>query len=95
VRRNGLVILANFSDTTGTTGTRAKFDAMFNQLSYTAGRTRGSVRDYYREVSYGQLELTNHVTDWVKLPKTSDYYSSSDGGRAREMARAAGAFQAH
>ncbi len=71
----GLVILANFSDTT-TQYTQAEFDALFNQLGYNRDGCAGSVREYYDEVSYGQLDFQNTVTAWVTLPNTHDYYGS-------------------
>jgi len=36
----------------------------------------GSVRDYLREVSYGQLTVSAHVLDrWIDLPKPESYYA--------------------
>ncbi len=43
------------------TKTKAEFQALFNQLNYTVGGATGSVKDYYLENSYGQLNLTTDV----------------------------------
>ncbi|MCX6234148.1 MAG: M6 family metalloprotease domain-containing protein [Bacteroidetes bacterium] len=68
--RKLLQILANFSNTT-TTYSQADFDSLMNQVNYNG---TGSFRDYYLEVSYGQLTVNTTVTIWVNLPQTHDYY---------------------
>ena len=68
--RKLLMILANFSNTT-TTYTQANFNNYMNQVNY---NSTGSFRDYYIEVSYGQLTVNTTVTVWVTLPNTHDYY---------------------
>ena len=68
--RKLLVILANFSNTT-TTYPSSNFDNYMNQLNYNG---TGSFKDYYLEVSYGQLTVVTTVTAWVTLPNTHDYY---------------------
>jgi M6 family metalloprotease-like protein len=65
-----LEILANFSNTT-TTYTQANFTNLMNQANYNG---TGSFKDYYLEVSYGQLTVNTTVTVWVTLPHTHDYY---------------------
>ena len=68
--RKLLVILANFSNTT-TTYPQANFDNYMNQVNYNG---TGSFRDYYLEVSYGQLTINTTVTIWVTLSNTHDSY---------------------
>ncbi|NVN95332.1 MAG: M6 family metalloprotease domain-containing protein [Bacteroidetes bacterium] len=68
--RKLLVILANFSNTT-TTYPSSNFDNYMNQLNYNG---TGSFKDYYLEVSYGQLTVVTTVTAWVTLPNTHNYY---------------------
>ncbi len=68
--RKLLMILANFSDTP-TTFTQANFINYMNQINYNG---TGSFRDYYLEVSYGQLTVNTTVTVWVTLPNTHNYY---------------------
>ncbi|MDP1623299.1 MAG: M6 family metalloprotease domain-containing protein [Bacteroidales bacterium] len=68
--RKLLMILANFSNTT-TTYTQTNFNNYMNQVNY---NSTGSFRDYYIEVSYGQLTVNTTVTVWVTLPNTHDYY---------------------
>lgn len=71
--RKLLVILANFSNTS-TTYTQTNFDNYMNQVNYNG---TGSVKDYFLEVSYGQLTLNSTVTAWVIVPNTHNYYGPS------------------
>lgn len=68
--RKLLMILANFNNTT-TTYTQTDFGNYMNQVNYNG---TGSFKDYYLEVSYGQLIVNTTVTVWVTLPNTHDYY---------------------
>jgi M6 family metalloprotease-like protein len=79
----GLVILANFSDTT-TRYTQAEFNSLFNQLGYSRDGCKGSVRDYFREVSYRKFDLQHTVADWVKLPRDHVYYDSNYQAMVRD-----------
>ena len=48
-------------------------------------RAYGSMRDYYKEVSVGQFDLEGSVFDWVRVPKTWEYYDYQDlGARDKE-----------
>lgn len=68
--RKLLVILANFSNTS-TSIPQTTFNNYMNQTNY---NSTGSFKDYYLEVSYGQLTLNSTVTAWVKLSNTHNYY---------------------
>ncbi|MEI7500752.1 MAG: M6 family metalloprotease domain-containing protein [Bacteroidota bacterium] len=68
--RKLLMILVNFSNTT-TTYNQTNFVNYMNQVDYNG---TGSFKDYYLEVSYGQLTVNTTVTVWVNLSKTHDYY---------------------
>ena len=74
-----LVILARFSDV-APTKSRAEFDSLFNQIGYTADGAVGSVKDYYKQVSYSKLDVQSVVTDWVTLPHPQSYYGADVGG---------------
>ena len=71
--RNMVLILANFSNTT-TTFSQSNFSNYMNQVNY---NSTGSFRDFYLEVSYGQLIINTTVTVWVTLPNPHDYYGPS------------------
>ena len=70
---NLIMILANFSDTQ-TSFTQSDFDNYMNEDNYDG---TGSFKDYYLEVSYGQLTVNTTVTVWVTLPNTHDYYGDN------------------
>lgn len=85
-----LVILCMFSDHSLSTSTRpaAEYGPLFNQVGYSTDGAAGSVRDYFYQVSYGNLTLVSTPTAWVTLPNTEAYYGANSGGndiRPREM----------
>ena len=69
-KRKLLVLLVNYSDTK-TTYTQQNFYDMMNKEGYGG---IGSFRDYYKEQSYGQLDIDVTVTDWITLPKSKAAY---------------------
>jgi M6 family metalloprotease-like protein len=73
--RKLIMILANFNDT-DTLYARQKFDDYMNTVGGVSGT--GSFRDYYLEVSYGQLDVATTVTVWVTVPNPHDYYGSDE-----------------
>jgi M6 family metalloprotease-like protein len=40
----------------------------------------GSVRDVFLQNSYGQLNVSSTVTDWIPMDNTEDYYANGDKG---------------
>ncbi len=78
-----LVILCRFSDHTLGVHTRAPAD--FETIFNTVGgdpvlAPTGSVKDYYKEASYGILTLNSTVIAWVTLPQTEAYYANGTSG---------------
>ncbi len=78
---NLLLILANFTDT-NTTYSQSSFNNMMNQNNYSGV---GSFKQYYLEVSYGQLTVNTTVIGWVTVPNNHDYYGPQS--RWAEFAR--------
>lgn len=76
-----LCVLASFSDR-DFTKTKAEFEAVMNQIGYSANGAKGSVKDFYLENSYGALNLQATIVGPVKLSNTASYYAS----RTREFA---------
>lgn len=64
------------------TKAKADFDGLMNQLGYTGNQT-GSVRDFFRESSYGKFDLTITLCGIYTAPNESKIYASD----ARELAR--------
>ncbi len=74
-----LVILADFWDNTADTFNYSQShyeDMLFSSDSYPTG----SMRDYYLENSYGQLDVTGTVSIWLRMPHPYSYYVSGQYG---------------
>jgi hypothetical protein len=78
-----LVILCMFRDHTLGIHTRAPsdYEVLFNK---TGGdpvlAPSGSVRDFYREISYGMMTIDSTVVAWVTLPNSEEYYANGQTG---------------
>ena len=55
---------------------KEEFEILFNQVGLYNSTTKGSVRDFYRENSYGQLDLTVTVAGPYTTEYNLDYYVS-------------------
>jgi M6 family metalloprotease-like protein len=80
---NALCILAAFSNRTFVR-TNAEFDDLMNQIGYTVGGAKGSVKDYYLENSYGLMNLQVTVVGPVMVSHPTSYYDTNS--RYREFA---------
>jgi M6 family metalloprotease-like protein len=69
----GLTVLVEFSDLTSTV-TTADVSALLNEPGYARNGNRGSVRDFYLEMSGGKLDYSNTVVGPVRLPKPQAFY---------------------
>jgi M6 family metalloprotease-like protein len=80
------------------TKTNAEFDHLLNQAGYNTDGARGSVRDFYYENSYGQLDLIITVAGPYTAPHNLSYYGDNDGnnidnyGHIAELAKSAAAY---
>jgi len=63
------------------TKTKAEFNNLMNQAGYSANGAMGSVNDYYKENSYGKLNLVITVAGPYTVSKNWSYYgeNGSDG----------------
>lgn len=80
--KKAIVLLVDFSDKTA-----SQTQAHFNNLLFSVGSyATGSMRDFYREASYGQLDVTGAVAGqgttagWFRAPRTKAYYTNGDFG---------------
>ena len=82
----GVALLVDFSDEPAAMDP-SEIEAFFNEQGYTGYGNNGSVRDYYRDISGGQLDLTHDVTPYYyRAAHPKSYYedpSQSQGWRAR------------
>ena len=76
--RKMLLILVDFPDYPFQK-TKADFELLMNQLNYTDDGRYGSVRDFYRENSFGQLDLIHDVVGVYRLQYERAYYGGNTG----------------
>jgi immune inhibitor A len=74
--RRVVVLLVDFPDA------RARTDAAhYTDLLFSAGtHATGSMRDFYREASYGALDVTGDVAGWFRAPHPKAYYTAGNYG---------------
>ncbi len=86
--RSLVCILIGYTDVPFTK-TNADFNNLFNQINYTTEGATGSVKDYYLENSYNQLNLTITVAGPYTASNTMAYYGADYNGshsiRARDL----------
>jgi len=75
--RKLVCILIGFTDK-AFTKTKADFENLFNQVGYTTDGAIGSVYDYYKENSYGQLNLNVTVAGPFTAAHNMAYYGAND-----------------
>jgi M6 family metalloprotease-like protein len=75
--RKLLCILIGYQDK-AFTRTKAEVENLFNQIGYTADGAAGSVRDFYRESSYNQLDLSVTVVGPYTASQNMAYYGAND-----------------
>ena len=81
--RRAIVLLVDFSDAPAT-----RTQAHYNDLLFSTGTfPTGSMRDFYREASYGQLDVVGEVSGtggptagWYRAPQPKSYYTNGDYG---------------
>lgn len=73
---NLLIILVSFADR-AFTYTREDFDSLTSQPGYSRNGATGSVKDYYYDVSFGQLELNPTVVGPYTLSQPMAYYGAT------------------
>ena len=73
----GLVILVEFPETPFYF-TQTQFQRFFNEEGYSDGINKGSVRDYFRDASYGQFDFVFDVVGPVTMSKSLSYYGSNN-----------------
>lgn len=81
-----LMLLVNFADT-NPSFTQGDFDNLMNQENY---KGIGSFRDFYKENSYGALDIETTVTPWIRLSgRRGDYTIDNTPALIREALQAA------
>lgn len=74
--RRALVVMMDFSNKRFSKS-KDDFETLFNQEELYNETTKGSVRDFFRENSYGQLDFTVTIVGPYTANNTTQYYASS------------------
>lgn len=81
----GLTMIVDFSDSPAKF-TRQQVDDWLNKPGFAMGTTKGSVRDYFLEVSNGQVDLRNDVVGYYRAKYTKTHYEDNGASvLTREM----------
>lgn len=79
ITKRGLVILVNYTDVKmSSTHGRERWSRQFNEEGYHDNGHIGSVRDYFRDQSYGQLTIDFDVVGPYTLSHERAYYGAHD-----------------
>jgi immune inhibitor A len=70
------VLLVDFPDRPGTLPVQRYQDLLFSEGKYPTG----SMRDYYKEVSHGKVDVTGTVDGWLRMPQPYIYYTNNESG---------------
>lgn len=82
--RKVLCILIGFTDVSFSK-TQTEFNNLMNEVGYNANSATGSVRDYYSEVSYGQLNLDITVAGPYTANNNMAYYGADNSSSDRDI----------
>ena len=78
---NCLVLLVDFSDNPGTTP-----PAHYEKLLFDPANP-GSMNSFYREMSYGKLDVKGKVTAWIRAPQPYSFYVDNQSGTGNNFPR--------
>ncbi len=84
----GLTLLVDFADDPATIP-QSRIDSFLNQPGYSGYGNNGSIRDYFRDVSGGQVTYVNTTAAYYRAQNPKTYYTNSVyplGEKARELA---------
>jgi immune inhibitor A len=70
------VLLVDFPDRPGMLPREHYEDLLFSQGVYPTG----SMRDYYKEVSCGKVDVVGTVDGWLRMPQLYSYYTNNQSG---------------
>ncbi len=82
-----LVVLVNYSDVEFDSDNADRFKHQIQDSNYTQYGYTGSVRDYFADQSFGEIDPQFVVYGPITLPRTRSYYASNGNAKAWEMAR--------
>jgi M6 family metalloprotease-like protein len=74
----GLTLLVDFSDQ-APGYSKAEIEDFLNLKGYARNNLKGSVRDYYRDISNGQVDFVNEAFGFYRAKNTKAYYEGGTG----------------
>ena len=82
ISRKGLILLVEFQDVKmNEKSTLELFDQMANGIGNPLGKNTGSVREFFRDQSYGQLDIVFDIVGPYTLPHEMAYYGGNVNGQ--------------
>lgn len=77
--KKGLIILVNFSDVAFQSANNNElYQRIANEVGFSEGKFKGSMRDYFYAQSDGQFQLTFDVVGPVTVSKAQSYYGENN-----------------
>jgi len=70
------VLLVDFPDRQGALPVQHYEDMLFSSATYPTG----SMRDFYKEVSLGKVDVNGSVHGWLRMPNPYSYYTKNESG---------------
>ncbi len=74
--KRAIVLLVDFPDAQATLPAAHYEDMLFSTGTYATG----SMRDFFHEASYGNLDVIGSVHGWFRAPQPKSYYTNGDYG---------------
>ncbi len=74
------VLLIDFEDRKGDLPLEHYEELLFSEDTYLTG----SMRDYYKEVSLGNVEITGSVHGWFRMPEPYSFYTNYESGTKKK-----------
>jgi immune inhibitor A len=71
-----IVLLVDFEDNVGRRPPQEYDDMLFSENVFLTG----SLRDFYRQVTRGQVDVTGTVHGWLRMPKPYGFYVNNQSG---------------
>ena len=80
-QKKGLIILVNFSDVQmKPANNQALWNRVANEVNFSYGKFKGSMRDYFYDQSDGVFELDFDVVGPYQVSESQSYYGGNDRG---------------
>lgn len=86
--RDALMLLIDYPDQPFQ-HTNTEIDNMMNQIGYSVNGASGSFKEFYQDVSHGELDINTTVSGWYRAANNRAFYSDNARALIREAVDAA------